>query len=149
MRFLRLTALALVLLPLTTAAQTVQTNPVGEWRAVFVGPLDDRPKMVDAVTFSIRTTSDGLTGTAQAGQWPGSLEISDVKVAGDRLTFTAIGKEGYRTSSGGKFEEHCCPKLVFTGTIDGDQMKLTLDWQSTEHPSNPVRRPTAADGRFP
>ena len=115
MTFSRLAALGLVLLPVTLFAQT---EPVGNWRAVFVGP---RPKMVDAVTFSIKATPDGLTGTARASNWPGDLDVSDVKLDGDRLSFTGTGKMGW-TESG---QPHCCPQLVFVGTMNGDEMKLT------------------------
>jgi hypothetical protein len=135
MKFLRLAALTVVLLPLTLSAQM---NAVGDWKAIFVGPIGPRPKMVDAVTFSIRMTPDGLTGTSRASNWPGDLDVSDVKLEGDRLTFTGTGKRGWSTQfAGGPIEDHCCPKLVFDGTIRGDQMTLTMTWQSTERPDDP------------
>lgn len=123
-------ALALLTAPLS--AQTT-TNPVGNWKAVFVGPIGPRPKMVDVITFSIQSTPTGLAGTAQAASWPGELEVSDLKFEGSRLTFIGTGKEGWSTGVGGNpMQYHCCPKLKFAGTIQGDQMKLMLTWTSTE-----------------
>lgn len=135
MTFLRPAALTLVLLPLTVSAQT---SPVGDWKAVFVGSVDARPKMVDAVTFSIQMTPSGLVGTARASDWPGDLDVSDVKLEGDRLTFTATGRQGWSTQlGGGPRVDHCCPKLMFVGTIRGGEMTLTMTWQSTERPDDP------------
>ena len=135
MKCLRLAALALVLLSLTISAQT---NAVGDWKAVFVGPIGPRPIMFDAVTFSIQVTPSGFTGTARAGDWPGDLDVSAMKLEGDRLTFTGTGKKGWSTRfAGGPREDHCCPKLVFAGTIRGDEMKLTMTWQSTDRPDDP------------
>jgi hypothetical protein len=132
---LRFAALALVVLPFRLAAQS---TPVGDWKAVFVGPVDDRPKMVDAVTFSILMTPRGLIGTARASAWPGDLDVSDVELDGDRLTFTATGRKGWSTwVAGAPRKDHCCPKLLFVGMIQGDEMTLTMTWQSTEVGDDP------------
>jgi hypothetical protein len=94
--------------------------------------------MVDSVRFTIQETPTGLTGTALAGSWPGDLDLSDVKLVGDRLTFTGTGKKGWSTQLGNSPRvDHCCPKLVFDGTIKRDEMKLTMTWQSTEGPDDP------------
>jgi hypothetical protein len=119
-------ALMLALLP---SAFSAQANAVGSWKAVFVGPMGPRPKMVKAVTFSIKASADGFTLTARTEPgWPGELDVSDVKLEGDRLSFTGTGKTGW-TESG---QPHCCPKLMFVGTIKGDEMKLKMTWTSTE-----------------
>jgi hypothetical protein len=89
------------------------TNAVGTWKAVFVGPIGPQPKMV-------------------ASNWPGELDVSDLKFEGDRLSFTGTGKKGWRTGIGGVVTDHCCPKLKFDGTITRDEMTLLLTWGSTE-----------------
>jgi hypothetical protein len=120
---------------------SAQTDPTGSWRAVFVGPMGDRPKMVGAITFTIQSTPTGLTGTARAAEWPGDLEVSEIKLDGDRLSFVGIGKRGYSTRMpGGPLEHYCCPKLIFDGTIQGDEMKLEVTWTSTHLVTDPNAR---------
>ena len=131
MKSSRLAIVALVLLTSSLSAQT-SANPIGNWKAVFTGPIGPRPKMVDEITFSIRSTPSGLAGTARASNWPGDLDVSDIKVDGDRLSFTGTGKKGWSTGAGGVMTEHCCPMLKFAGTIKGDEMMLELTWTSTE-----------------
>jgi hypothetical protein len=128
---LRLIVVAFVLLGNTLAAQVTAT-PIGNWRAEFVGPIGPRPKMVDAITFTITSTSSGFAGTARASIWPGDLVVSDIKFQGNRLTFTGTGAKGWSTGVGGVMTDHCCPKLKFDGVIDGDKMTLSLIWVSTE-----------------
>ena len=128
-------------LAFATISLTVQTNPVGSWHAVFVGPMRDRPKMVDAITFSIQSTPAGLTGVARAADWPGDLVVTDLKFEGNRLSFTGTGKRGWSSSlPGGPLKYHCCPKLVFVGTIQDDEMKLEMTWTSTEVTNDPDAR---------
>jgi hypothetical protein len=141
LRFFRLLTLAALALPTLLSAQG---NAVGNWKAVFVGPLGPRPKMVSAVTFSILATSNGLAGTARTEpEWPGDLTVSDVKLDGDQLSFTGTGKEGW--SVNGVY--HCCPRLVFVGTVKGDEMKLTMTWTSTEQPNDPSAQPVPMEAK--
>jgi hypothetical protein len=133
-KFSRLVAIAAVVLP---AILSAQANAVGNWKAVFVGPMGPRPQMVDAVTFTIQATSSGFTGTARAEpEWPGDLDVSDVKLEGDQLKFTATGRTGWSVNG----QYHCCPRLVFVGTIKDDEMTLTMTWTSTERPDDPSAR---------
>jgi len=129
-----LTVAAVALRPIALPAQA---SVIGEWKAVFVGPIGPRPKMVDAVTFSIELGSTGLTGTARASDWPGDLDVSNLKVDGDHVTFTGIGRIGWTVNG----EYHCCPKLVFDGTIQGDKMTLTMVWRSTDSTDDPNKAP--------
>lgn len=70
----RVVLIAVLLLP---AMLYAQTDAVGKWKAVFVGPMGSAPQMVDALTFSISATADGFTGTARAEpEWPGKLDVS-------------------------------------------------------------------------
>lgn len=131
----------LVALSFAVVTVSAQNDPTGSWRAVFVGPMGDRPKMVGAITFTIQSTPTGLSGTARAADWPGNLEVSEIKLDGDRLSFVGIGKRGYSTRMpGGPLEHYCCPKLVFDGTIQGDEMKLELTWTSTHLVTDPNAR---------
>jgi hypothetical protein len=127
--------LAVVAVLALSAAPAAQTTVVGTWHAQFVGPIGPRPKMVDAVTFRFQSGPTGLTGTAKAEpEWPGDLDVSAITVDGDHLTFTGTGKVG--SSSNGQY--HCCPRLVFDGTIKGNQMALTMTWTSTAFPNAPA-----------
>ena len=47
----RLAALSIALIPLV--GLSAQTDAAGNWKAVFVGPIGDRPKMFDSVSFRI------------------------------------------------------------------------------------------------
>ena len=97
MRFLRMALLVVLSLPATLLGQT---NAVGTWKAVFVGPMGPRPQMVDSVIFTIEARGNSFTGTAKTEpEWPGVLTVSDVKLAGDTLSFIGTGKDGW-TSNG-------------------------------------------------
>jgi hypothetical protein len=132
------TALVVLWLPLPPP---VQTGPIGHWRAVFVGPTADRPKMVDAITFTLESTPAGLTGVGRASNWPGDLTLSDIAIEGDHVSFRGTGKLGWSVSFGGPMVEHCCPQLSFEGTLKGDEIALTMRWRSTENPDDPDPRP--------
>jgi hypothetical protein len=136
---------ALALVTTSLAAQATVT-PIGDWRAEFVGPIGPRPMMVDAITFTIKSTPNGLAGTARASNWPGDLVVSDIKFEGNRLTFTGTGSKGWTTGVAGVRTDHCCPKLKFDGTIDGDKITLMLTWGSTEFDS-PSKEPLPMEAK--
>ena len=141
MRCFRVATIAVLVLPTMLFAQT---SAVGKWKAVFVGPMGPRPQTVDFVMFTISATASGFTGTARTEpEWPGELDVSDVKVEGDQLTFTGTGKRGWSVNG----EHHCCPRLVFAGTIKGDEMKLTMTWTSTEGPNDLDRKPVPMEAK--
>jgi hypothetical protein len=71
------------------------------------------------------------------------LEVSELKVDGSHLTFTGTGKTGWESNR----VPHCCPKLLFDGTIEGDLMKLTLTWRSTESPDTSGAAPLPMEAR--
>jgi hypothetical protein len=133
MRISRTLAALVAVLLLAGASDTpAQSSIAGDWEAVFVGPMAWRPKMFAKVTFSIKDTPDGLVGSARAGTWPGDLELSDVAVVGDRVSFAGTSKLWWRTMRDGVFTEFCCPKLLFDGKIRGDEIDLTMTWTSTD-----------------
>jgi hypothetical protein len=73
----------------------------GVWKAVFTGPTGERPKMVSEMVFIFRVDVNKLTGIAHMSYWPGDTEISDGKVDSDRISFTALGKLPWASTSNG------------------------------------------------
>ena len=127
-------AAILVTVSLALGAQAPQTpaGPLGRWRAEFTGPVETRPQMVSNIDFSIESTPKGLSGSAiTLPEWPGRLEVTEIKVQGDRLSFVGTGKQGSTTGRADEVRYRCCPKLLFVGTVKGDEMVLTLTWTST------------------
>ena len=119
---------------LTAQSPQAPASPLGRWRAEFTGPIGPRPKMVSAVEFTIEPTPNGLAGGARTvPEWPGDLDVTEIKIEGDRLSFTGTGRRGWSTGTAGEgMVYHCCPKLIFDGSTKGDEMTLTLTWTSTE-----------------
>jgi hypothetical protein len=101
----------------------------GTWKAVFTGPIGERPKMVSEMIFDLHAAGDKLTGTAHMGNWPGDAPLIDGKIEGDRFSFTAIGKSPWR-SKGPMGEASGLPRLTFTGTLQDTEMQLTVVWDS-------------------
>ena len=138
---MKLAGMVAVILLAGAAGTPAQSRVAGDWKAIFVGPIGPRPKMVAAVTFSIRDTPSGLIGAARASNWPGDLEVTDIKLDGDRLTFTGTGAVGSSSTRNGVRTESCCPKLVFEGTIRGDEIDLAMTWTSTDPHAGPASAP--------
>jgi hypothetical protein len=83
------------------------------------------PKMFGEVLLDLKAEGAKLTGTAKMGDgWPGIASIQDGKIEGNRFSFTWTGTV---PSSGGVPLRTSYPHLRFTGTVDGDQMKLSMD----------------------
>jgi opacity protein-like surface antigen len=91
----------LTLLALTAAAADV----TGKWTAQVPG----RDGQTREVTFTFKQSGDTLTGTMTGRQ--GDVPISDGKVAGDTISFSAPGGGG-----GNVFK--------YTGTISGSEIKM-------------------------
>jgi hypothetical protein len=124
MRAVRIAAALLAILAVSVAAQS---TPVGIWRAVVIPgqPTDRQPKMFGEVLLELKAEGMKLTGTAKIGDgWPGIAPINDGKIDGNRFSFTWTGTVA---SSGGVPLRSSYPHLTFTGTVDGDQMKLSMD----------------------
>jgi hypothetical protein len=123
-----------------------QSPFIGNWQAVFVDSPPNRPKMFTTVTFSIRQLPDGqLAGTAVAGVWPGDLEVVDLKVEGEKISFTGVGSRPWSGVTAGVFARHCCPRLVFEGSMRGDQMELVLTWPPEDGGAGGPPLPMRAD----
>jgi hypothetical protein len=140
---MRLRHFALVFLATLIVTPTAQTNPTGTWKATFTGPIGDRPKPFGTVIFRFRVTDNHVTGTAIMGSWPGETPLTDAKFNGEHFSVTAIGTMGWSTHMPGEARvDHCCPKMLFDGTIHGDDMSLTMVWTSTEAPSDEALKKT-------
>jgi hypothetical protein len=101
----------------------------GKWEVVFLGPEGHRPKTVSRIILDLKADGTELTGMVHAGNWPGDAPISDGKIEGDRISFTAVGHSPWWSSRAGA-RASGYPRLKFTGTIRGGELQLTLVWDS-------------------
>lgn len=124
MQFLRATLLTAMLVFTASAADLN-----GTWKAVFLGDPGTWPKMVSFMTFDLKTDGNELTGIAHMSSWPGNAPVSEGKLEGDRITFTAVGNSPWR-SSGPQGSASGFPKLIFTGTVHGDAIEFSVVWDS-------------------
>jgi hypothetical protein len=89
----------------------------GNWTLQFSGGL--ARKTMGGAEFAFQADGSKLTGTANVGHgWPGKAPISDGKIEGDRISFMVYGE---LPANGNQY-----PKMRFTGTIHGDQLKLSM-----------------------
>ena len=102
-------------------------DPAGKWKAEFVGPLEDRPRTVTEIVLSLEWQGDRLIGVAQVGDWLGDLPLSDVRLAGDRLYFSAVGTTPW-WSRAPNHSLSGIPKLTFEGTLVDGEIRLALNW---------------------
>jgi hypothetical protein len=117
------------LLILVAALATSAADFIGTWKAVFTGPVAERPKMVTEMIFEVIATKDKLTGTAHMGGWPGDAPLSEGNVEGDRISFIAVGKSPWRAASSAG-ESSGLPKLIFSGTLQGGEIQLKVVWDN-------------------
>lgn len=75
----------------------------GRW----TGQVPTRGDTVSA-TFTFKTEGGKVTGTMTGPQ--GEVELQDVKVEGDQISFTSTGGNA---------------KIVFKGTVSGDEIKMS------------------------
>ena len=123
---MKLLALALVL-STAVSPQVPVSDAQGIWKAVFVGPLEDRPSMVSEMEFEFSVDGHELTGMAHIGEWPGDAPISEGRIDGTRISFTVNGRSPWWSkSSTASLSGY--PKLKFTGFVKGNDMKLLLNW---------------------
>lgn len=102
----------------------------GTWKATFTGELGSRPKMVSEIVLELYTRDGGaISGIAHMGAWPGDAPLRDGRVEGDRISFTACGSSPWRSKSASG-NSSGLPKLSFTGTIHGDEIRFVVIWDS-------------------
>ncbi len=110
------------------AALTVWGADVaGKWKATFDSQNGPRE-----VTFTFQVSEGKLTGTAMGPQ--GDAPISEGKVDGDKINFTVESNN---------FKAH-----ILTGTVSGDEMKLTatVGEQTHHRPRSQTDQGVAFDG---
>ncbi len=130
--------------PARSEAPGAAANDIdGIWKAVFTGPVGERPKMVSEIFFDVYAEGNVLTGTVHAAAWPGDAPIADGRIDGDRISFTMTGHLPFSAGRAGAMITGY-PKLCFTGVRQGNQMKLDLLWSEAGMPCDDGRtRPMA------
>jgi hypothetical protein len=102
----------------TAALIASPVDASGSWKVLFSGPKEvSGPKTVGSILLDLKVDGDRVTGLVNIGAWPGEAPITDGKIEGDRMTFTATG---HRTSTTG------IPTCRFDVTVYGDEMSLTM-----------------------
>ena len=92
-------------LALALAVVTWAADITGRWK----GSLDT-PNGSMEIVFDFKANGDKMTGTATGPA--GEVPITDIKIDGNHIAFTV---------DAGQF------KILHTGTISGDEMKLKID----------------------
>jgi hypothetical protein len=106
----------LLVFVLATASVADSTSVSGHWTVKYVSGV--AWKTIGGAEFDFEADGDTLTGTANVGAgYPGKAPISNGKIEGDRISFTVSGRQW--SSSG-------FPKMNFVGTINGDNIRLTM-----------------------
>jgi hypothetical protein len=127
MRFARFATILALLATLPLCAVAADIN--GTWKAVFTGSSAALLKTPTEIVFTFAIDGKRLTGEAHMKDWPFDAPISDGQVDGNRISFTVLGHSPY-TATSSKGATVGYPKLVFTGTLDGKTMTLSLTWSS-------------------
>jgi hypothetical protein len=108
----------LMILPvllLTASFALAEFNATGSWKVVFSG--DHSPKTVGEMILNLKVEGKNVGGNVIIGVWPGEAPISDGKIEGDHITFTATGHIGSSTG---------IPTCKFDVTIKGDEMHVVM-----------------------
>ena len=117
---------------LFAAATLIAAPPevAGTWKAEFLVPAGEQPKIDNDLRFNLQSKDGRLTGHVHMGNWPGDAPVIDGRIDGDRVSFTIYGNSPWKAGFAGQPISSGLPKLTFTGTVTGTQMKLTLLWDS-------------------
>jgi hypothetical protein len=109
----------LLLLALLLAATLTLSaaDATGIWKVTYAGSPEYAPKTVGSMILDLKVNGNVVTGTATIGAWPGEAPISDGKVEGDRITFTATGRLESTTG---------IPTCKLDVTMQGDEMHVVL-----------------------
>jgi hypothetical protein len=103
---------------LLTAALTLSAADVtGIWEVKYSGSPRTGPKTVGSMILDLKVNGDIVTGTVVIGAWPGEAPISDGKIDGNHITFTATGNRGSTTG---------IPTCQFDVAIQDDEMHVRL-----------------------
>lgn len=86
------------------AAALCAADVSGKWS----GEVPGRGGQTSAATFVFKVDGDKLTGTMTGPQ--GEVALQEGKVAGDKISFSAMGANA---------------KILFEGTVSGSEIKMT------------------------
>jgi hypothetical protein len=99
----------------------------GNWNVQFTGGVGY--KTIGDASFEFKVDGDKLTGMTRVGDgYPGRAPISEGKIDGDRISFTAIGKN---TAMNYTF------KMKFVGTVHGDELELAMTMEFDDGSTSP------------
>jgi opacity protein-like surface antigen len=98
--------IAVAVLLLGLVASALAADVTGKWKASVQGP--DGQNM--EITFDLKADGGVVTGTSTTSM--GSMDISDGKLDGDKISFTVANDQF---------------KVVHQGTVSGDEMKLKVE----------------------
>jgi len=99
-----------ILIAMAAAALAFGADVTGKWRAEFTTP--DGTQRVN--TFTFKAEGGTLTGTVAGSQ--DETPIKDGKISGDSVSFTAERPFG---------------TMTYKGTVQGDEMKLTVQFSES------------------
>lgn len=97
----------LTLITLILAVSAFAADVSGKWKATMQGPDGNGMEL----TFNFKVDGTKLTGTVTSQM--GDMAITDGKVDGNTITFTVDAMD---------------QKVVHTGTVTGDEMKIKVDF---------------------
>ena len=103
-------AFALIAIIATFSLAAMAADVSGTWTGIF----HTREGGAFETNLVLKASGDALTGTYQQGN-SDEIQIENGKVSGDQVTFTLTRGSGDKTR-----------KVNFTGKVDGNNMKLTV-----------------------
>ena len=89
----------------------------GSWKVVYAGPPGTGPKTVGSILLDLKVDHLNVSGTVTIGPWPGEAPVTDAKLDGDHLTFTATGRLSSTTG---------IPTCQLDVTVHRDEMFVKL-----------------------
>jgi hypothetical protein len=102
----------------------------GKWTVKYASGL--AMKTIGGAEFEFSVDGSTLTGNANVGfGWPGRAPVSAGRIEGDRILFTVQGKQWSSTGY---------PKMLFKGTVHGDEIELTMDFYPDTTSAQPLGR---------
>jgi hypothetical protein len=103
------------------------SNIAGNWNARFTGGVG-YTTVADA-DLQFKVDGENLTGVVRVGNgFPGKAPISEGKINGDHISFTAIGKN---TAMGAIIT------MKFTGIVHGDELDLAMTMSGDDGSESP------------
>jgi hypothetical protein len=106
----------ILLVAVMTFMLSAQTGISGRWKATFK-TVKEQPACCSEVILDLKAVGDKIAGTADMGDWPGVVPLTEGTIKADHFSLSGTGQID---SSTGR------PKVQFDGTVDGDTMKVTM-----------------------